>query len=562
VYPEKEMPKPAILTVDDDPEVLRSIERDLRQRYAEKYRVLRADSGKAALEALDQLKKRSEPVALFLVDQRMPQMTGVAFLTEAVKLYPDAKRTLLTAYADTDAAIRAINDAKIHHYLLKPWDPPEQNLYPVLDDLLEDWQAGYYPPFTGLRILSDRWSPRSYILREFLSRHQVPFRWLDIERADRDAEVRTAVEALGKDKKTLPLVLFPDGSSLNAPQTTELAERIGLKLRTDTNFFDLIIIGGGPAGLAAAVGAASEGLKTLIVERDAPGGQAGLSSRIENYLGFPSGLSGSDLTRRAVTQARRFGVQILSPQEAIGLRVDGPYRHVKISDGSELACHALLLAMGVQWRRVNVPGVDRLQGAGVYYGAGSTEAASCVDEDVYIIGGANSAGQAAMNFSRQARRVVMLVRGDSLAISMSRYLIDEIEKTPNIHVELNSSVTEAHGETRLEAISVHCSTSGETNVVPASSLFIFIGAEPKTEWLDGPVQRDNKGFILSGPDLKKNGVLPTGWKLARDPTLLETSVPGVFAAGDVRWGSVKRVASGVGEGSIAIQFIHQYLADR
>jgi thioredoxin reductase (NADPH) len=431
-----------------------------------------------------------------------------------------------------------------------------------LDDLLEDWQAGYHPPFAGLRILSDRWSPRSYALREFLSRHQVPFRWLDVERADRDPEIREAVEGLGQDNKQLPLVMFPDGGSINDPQTSELAERIGLKLRADRSFFDLIIVGGGPAGLAAAVGAASEGLKTLIVERDAPGGQAGLSSRIENYLGFPSGLSGADLTRRAVTQARRFGVQILSPQEAVGLRVDGLYRHVKISDGSELACHALLLAMGVQWRRVNMPGLDRLQGAGVYYGAGSTEAIACADEDVYIIGGANSAGQAAMNFSRHARRVVMLVRGDSLASSMSRYLIDEIEKTPNIHVELNSSVTEAHGETRLEAISVHCSTSGETNIVPASSLFIFIGAEPKTEWLDGPVERDNKGFILSGPDLKRNGALPSDWKLAREPSLLETSVPGVFAAGDVRRGSVKRVASGVGEGSIAIQFIHQYLADR
>ena len=556
------MPKPAILTVDDDPEVLRAIERDLRQRYADRYRILRADSGKAALEAVDQLKKRNDPVALFLVDQRMPQMTGVAFLTTAIKSYPDAKRSLLTAYADTDAAIRAINDAKIHHYLLKPWDPLDQNLYPVLDDLLEDWQAGYLPPFTGLRILSDRWSPRSYALREFLARHQVPFRWLDVERADRDPEVRTAVEALEQDNKPLPLVLFPDGGSINNPQTSELAERIGLKLRTDTSFFDLIIVGGGPAGLAAAVGAASEGLKTVIVERDAPGGQAGLSSRIENYLGFPSGLSGADLTRRAVTQARRFGVQILSPQEAIGLRVDGAYRHLKISDGSELACHALLLAMGVQWRRVNVPGLDRLQGAGVYYGAGSTEAATCVDEEVYIIGGANSAGQAAMNFARRARRVIMLVRGDSLASSMSRYLIDEIEKTPNIHVELNSSVAKAHGETRLEAISVHCSTSGETTVVPASLLFIFIGAEPKTEWLDGPVERDNKGFILSGPDLKRNSALPSAWKLGRDPSLLETSVPGVFAAGDVRRGSVKRVASSVGEGSIAIQFVHQYLADR
>jgi thioredoxin reductase (NADPH) len=556
------MPKPALLTIDDDPEVLRAVERDLRQRYADRYRILRADSGAAALEALEQLKKRNEPVALFLVDQRMPRMTGVAFLTEAVKLYPDAKRTLLTAYADTDAAIRAINDARIHHYLLKPWDPPEQNLYPVLDDLLEDWQASYRPPFAGLRVLSDRWSPRSYALREFLSRNQVPFRWLDVEKADRDSEVQAAVAAVGPEMKPLPVVVFPDGTHLSVPANSELAERIGLKLRADTNFFDLIIVGGGPAGLAAAVGAASEGLKTVIVEAEAPGGQAGTSSRIENYLGFPSGLSGADLTRRAVTQARRFGVQILSPQEAVGLRAEGPYRYVKLSDGSELAGHALILAMGVQWRRLAAPGLDRLQGAGVYYGAGSTEAMACEGEDVYIVGGANSAGQAAMNFSRYAKRVVMLVRGDSLASTMSRYLIDEIEKTANIGVEFNSSVVEAHGDARLEGISVLCATSGETTVVPACSLFIFIGAEPKTGWLGDIVERDERGFILSGPDLKKNGKLPSGWPLARDPGLLETSMPGIFAAGDARRGSVKRVASGVGEGSIAIQFIHQYLADR
>jgi thioredoxin reductase (NADPH) len=556
------MAKPAIIVVDDDPEVLRAIERDLRRRYAERYRVLRAESGKEALEALAQLKKRNEPVALFLVDQRMPQMTGVAFLTEAVKLYPDAKRALLTAYADTDAAIRAINDAKINHYLLKPWDPPEQQLYPVLDDLLEDWQADYRPPFEGLRVLSDRWSPKSFGLREFLARNQVPFRWLDVERADRDPEVRTAVEGLGQQAGQLPLVLFQNGAHVNDPTYSELAERIGFKVRTDTTFFDLIIVGGGPAGLAAGVYAASEGLKTVIVERDAPGGQAGLSSKIENYLGFPSGLSGSDLTRRAVTQARRFGVQILSPQEAIQLRVEDSYRYVKVGDGSELSCQALLLAMGVQWRKLDVPGVDRLQGAGVYYGAGSTEALTCSDEDVYIVGGANSAGQAAMNFSRYARRVIMLVRNDSLASTMSRYLIDEIERTPKIAVEFNSSVAEVHGDTRLEAISVQCSTSGETTVVPASSLFIFIGAEPKTGWLDGAVERDDRGFILTGQDLRRNGKLPSSWRLDRDPDLLETSVPGVFAAGDVRRGSVKRVASGVGEGSIAIQFVHKYLGDR
>lgn len=554
--------KPALLTVDDDPEVLSAIQRDLRGRYAERYRVLRAESGKAALDALGELQRRNEAVALLLVDQRMPQMTGVAFLSEAIKLFPDAKRVLLTAYADTDAAIRAINDARIHHYLLKPWDPPDQNLYPVLDDLLDDWHAAYRPAFTGLRILSDRWSPKSYALREFLARHQVPFRWLDVEQADRDPEVQKAVASMGPDAGPLPLVLFSDGTCLSDPPTADLADRIGLKLRADSNFFDLVIVGGGPAGLAAGVYAASEGLKTVIVERDAPGGQAGISSRIENYLGFPSGLSGADLTRRAVIQARRFGVQILSPQEAVALRIDGSYRYVKISDGSELVCHTVLLATGVQWRQLDVPGVDRLQGAGVYYGAASTEAAACVNEEVFIVGGANSAGQAAMSFSRYARRVIMLVRGDSLASSMSRYLIEQIEKTPNIHVEFNSTIAAVHGETRLEAVSVRCSTSGEINTLPACSLFIFIGAQPQTEWLGSIVERDPKGFILSGPDLIRNGKPPSGWPLTRLPGLLETSVPGVFAAGDVRGGSVKRVASGVGEGSIAIQFIHQYLGDR
>jgi thioredoxin reductase (NADPH) len=428
--------------------------------------------------------------------------------------------------------------------------------------LLDDWQANYRPPFSGLRVLSDRWSPRSYEIREFLARHQVPFRWLDRERADRDPEIQAVVAKLGAGTGRAPLVLFADGTYLSDPASSELAERIGLTSRANADFFDLVIVGGGPAGLAAGVYAASEGLKTVIIERDAPGGQAGLSSRIENYLGFPSGLSGSDLTRRAVTQARRFGVQILSPQEATGLRADGSYRYVKLGDGAELACHSVLLATGVQWRRLDVPGLDRLQGAGIYYGAASSEAMTCANEEVYIVGGANSAGQAAMNFSRYARRVMMLVRGESLANSMSRYLIEQIEKTPNIQVEFNSSLAEAHGETRLEAISVRCSTSGEISTLPATSLFIFIGAEPRTEWLDGAIERDAKGFILSGADLVRNGKPPDGWQLKREPGLLETSLPGVFVAGDVRRGSVKRVASGVGEGSIAIQFVHQYLGDR
>ena len=555
------MAKPAVLTVDDDPEVLRSIERDLRARYSEKYRVLRADSGKAALETLTELKKRNDTVALMLVDQRMPQMDGVKFLAQAMVMFPDAKRAMLTAYADTDAAIKAINEAKIQHYLLKPWDPPEQNLFPVLDDLLDDWLADYRPPFTGLRVLGNRWSPKSYDVRDFLAKNHVPYQWMDAEAAERDPEVKKAIQDAGADSAHLPVVLFQDGSSLVQPDTSAIAERVGLRTHAQTDFYDVVIIGGGPSGLAAAVYGASEGLKTVIIEREAPGGQAGLSSRIENYLGFPSGLSGGDLARRAVTQAKRFGVEIISPQEATGIRIEGPYRIVKLHGGGEISCHAVLLAMGVQWRKLDVPGVDKLQGAGVYYGAGTTEAMSCRDEDVYVVGGANSAGQAAMYFSKFARRVVMLVRGESLNATMSQYLIDQIKQTENIAVEYRSQVVEAFGDQRLTEIAIHCSLSGDTTKVPASSLFIFIGAMPNTDWLAGLVERDDKGFILSGVDLKVNGKLPPEWTANREPGLLETSVPGIFVVGDVRKGSVKRVASGVGEGSIAIQFVHQYLAN-
>lgn len=555
------MAKPAILTVDDDPEVLRSVERDLRARYAEKYRVLRAASGKAALDTLQELKKRNDTVALLLVDQRMPQMNGVAFLTQAMILFPDAKRAMLTAYADTDAAIRAINEAKIQHYLLKPWDPPEENLYPVLDDLLEDWLADYRPPFTGLRVVGNRWSPKSYELRDFLAKNHVPYHWMDAEAAERDPEVRQALDQIGPDAARLPVVLFQDGSHLPEPNQQELAQRVGLSTHALTDFYDVVIVGGGPSGLAAAVYGASEGLKTVIVEREAPGGQAGLSSRIENYLGFPSGLSGGDLARRAVAQVKRFGVEIISPQEVSGVRIEGPYRIVTLAGGAEISCHALLLAMGVQWRKLDVPGVDHFQGAGVYYGAGTTEAMSCQDEEVYIVGGANSAGQAAMYFSKFAKRIVMLVRGPSLNATMSQYLIDQIHRTANIEVEVHSSVVEALGGERLERISILCSVSNEVTTVPASSLFIFIGAMPNTDWLAGVVERDEKGFIMTGADLKKNGKLPASWVADRDPGLLETSVPGIFAVGDVRKGSVKRVASGVGEGSIAIQFVHQYLGN-
>jgi thioredoxin reductase (NADPH) len=555
------MPKPILLAVDDDAEVVHAVERDLRRRYAEHYRVLHADSGAVALEALQGLKKRNDTVALLLVDQRMPQMTGVEFLGRAMELFPDAKRVLLTAYADTDAAIRAINDAKIQHYLLKPWDPPEEHLYPVLDDLLEDWRGSYRPPFEGLRVLGTRWSPNCYALRDFLARNQTPYQWVDVERADQDAEVRRTMEAAGAKAACLPMVLFPDGSSLDNPSTGQLAEKMGLRVRPDMAFYDLVIVGGGPAGLAAAVYGASEGLRTVLVEMEAPGGQAGMSSRIENYLGFPSGLSGGDLARRAVAQARRFGVEILSPAQVTNLRVEGPSRIIKLGEGTDIGCKVLLIATGVSYRKLNVPGLERLQGSGVYYGSAMTEAMACQGEDVYIVGGANSAGQAAMYFSKYARRVVMLVRGESLSASMSQYLIDQIKQTPNIQVEAHSRVVEAHGDTHLEAISIRCDTSGETSKVPTSMLAIFIGAEPKTDWLAGVVERDERGFILTGSDLLRNGKRPAGWSLVRDPYWPETSVPGIFAAGDVRHGSVKRVASGVGEGSIAVQFTHQYLSE-
>jgi thioredoxin reductase (NADPH) len=550
------MAKPVLFAIDDDPEVLRAVDRDLRREYGEHYRVMRASSGGSALEALGQLKDRNTPVALFLVDQRMPHMTGVEFLEQAIPIFPSAKRVLLTAYADTDAAIRAINTARVDYYLLKPWDPPEQCLYPVINDLLADWQATFRPPFEGVRVLGHRWSPEAFQIRDFLARHQVPYHWMDVES---DPEARKLI-AGGEAGAGLPLVVLADGTRLVQPSRTELAEKIGFKTQAEKPFYDLVIVGGGPSGLAAAVYGASEGLRTLMVEGEAPGGQAGTSSRIENYLGFPSGLSGADLTRRGVTQAQRFGVEILTPQEAKGLRVEETYRILTLGDGREVSCHALLIATGVSYRKLDVPGVDRLTGAGVYYGAAMTEAMSCRDEDVYIVGGANSAGQAAMYFSRYARRVVMLVRGDSLNKAMSQYLIDQIGATSNIEVRYHANVAGVHGEEHLESIDVRDAESEETTNHPARSLFILIGAQPRTQWLEGVVERDERGFILTGSALTRDGQRPKGWPLDRDPYLLETSVPGVFAAGDVRQGSVKRVASGVGEGSIAISFIHQYLS--
>ena len=552
------MAKPILLSVDDDSDVLRAIERDLRSHYGAEYRVIGSDSPEGALDLLKQLKVRNDSVALLLADQRMPRMDGVEFLQQAMEIFPSAKRALLTAYADTNAAISAINQASVNFFFLKPWDPPAEHLYPQLDDLLDDWQASYRPTFQGIRVLGTRWSPRSYELRDFLARNRVPYQWTDVELSANDPETKQLLEALGPEAANLPVVLFPDGTKLLEGVPAEVAQKVGLRTRAQTDFYDLAIVGGGPAGLAAAVYGASEGLHTVMIEREAPGGQAGMSSRIENYLGFPTGLSGADLARRAVVQAERFGVEILA-QEVVGVRAEGPYRIIKMADGNEISCHALMIATGVQWRRLEAPGVDRLQGAGIYYGGGATEALSCKGEIVYVVGGANSAGQAAMNFAKYAERVIILVRGESLSSTMSQYLIDQIKETPNIQLWTHASLAEAHGETHLEEISVLCSDTGKTERVPASAMFIFIGALPRTDWLD-IVERDERGFVLTGPDLMREGQRPKGWVPDRDPFLLETNVPGIFAVGDVRHGSIKRVASGVGEGSVGVQFIHQYLS--
>jgi thioredoxin reductase (NADPH) len=554
------MAKPILLSVDDDSDVLRTIERDLRSHYGADYRVLSSDSPEAALDLLKQLKVRNDSVALLLADQRMPKMDGVGFLQEAKQIFPEAKRALLTAYADTNAAISAINEVNINYFFLKPWDPPEEHLYPQLDDMLDDWLASHRPAFEGIRVLGTRWSPRSYELRDFLARNRVVYQWVDVELSANDPETKSLVESLGPEAAHLPVVLFPDGTKLLESAPADIAQKVGLRTRAQTNFYDLAIVGGGPAGLAAAVYGASEGLHTVIIEREAPGGQAGMSSRIENYLGFPTGLSGGDLARRAVVQAQRFGVEILTPLEATGIRTEGSYRIIKLADASEISCHALMIASGVQWKRLEAPGIDRLQGAGVYYGGGATEALSCKGEIVYVVGGANSAGQAAMNFARYADRVVILVRGESLSSTMSQYLIDQVMRTPNIQLWTHASVGEVHGESHLEELSVLCSDTNKIERVPASAVFIFIGALPRTDWLGDAVQRDERGFILTGPDLLWDGARPKGWTLERDPFLLETNVPGIFAVGDVRHGSVKRVASGVGEGSVAVQFIHQYLS--
>lgn len=601
--------RPILLTVDDDPQVVRAIERDLIQQYGKRFSVLKAESGEKALKLIKQLKLRNETLALLLVDQRMPHLSGVDFLEKAINIFPEAKRVLLTAYADTEAAIKSINKAKIDYYLMKPWDPPEEHLYPILDDLLDDWWALAKPPFEGIRIIGLRWSPKSYDVKYFLARNGIPYQWLDMEASEEAHQLISYLESTRKDGHSdytstvsttkissssfsilgnntetdnndsstssirsessplylsslnLPLVIFPDGSYLEEPSNSELAEKIGLKTHAQMPFYDLIIMGGGPAGLAAAVYGASEGLSTLLIEKHAPGGQAGMSSNIENYLGFPSGLSGSNLARRAAAQAVRFGAEILTPQEVISLRVDGPYRIVKLNDGIEISCHALLIACGVSYRELkDVNGINKLTGAGVYYGASMVEALSYRGEDVFMVGGANSAGQAAIHFSKYAKTVTLVVRGDSLSKSMSHYLIHQIDKTDNIRILLNSKITEVQGENHLQFVTLENTLTGQVQKFQSPALYIFIGAVPHTDALVGLIERDANGFILTGPDLIHDGYKhPKGWTLDRQPFLLETNIPGIFAAGDVRHGSMKRVAASVGEGSIAVQLIHQYL---
>ncbi|MCG5215209.1 FAD-dependent oxidoreductase [Streptosporangium soli] len=549
------MANPAILTVDDDPAVSRAVARDVRRRYGERYRVVRADSGEAALEALREIKLRGEQVAVLLADYRMPQMNGIQFLEAAMDLFPMARRVLLTAYADTDAAINAINLVDLDHYLLKPWNPPEEKLYPVVDGLLESWLSSPDAAADEVRVIGHRWSAPSFKVRDFLARNLVPYRWLLADEAEGDRLLSAA--GLGPDE--LPVVITPDGKTLTAPSPADLAAHIGLSTTPAADFYDLVVVGAGPAGLGAAVYGASEGLRTVLVEQRATGGQAGQSSRIENYLGFPDGVSGAQLTDRARRQALRFGAELLTTREVVGLESGGSTRLLRFGDGTTIAAHTVVLATGVSYRRLEAPGLESLTGRGVFYGSASTEAPSCADQEVYLVGGANSAGQAAVHFARYARRVHLLIRGDDLRRSMSQYLVEQIENIDTIEVHPHTEVTAAEGGDHLERLVLRDPRSGEERTIETSWLFIFIGAEPRTDWLDDVVARDRRGFVLTGPDLLADGRRPSGWTLPRDPYHLECSMPGVFAAGDVRADSVKRVASAVGEGAMAVSLIHRYL---
>ncbi|MGW7573378.1 FAD-dependent oxidoreductase [Streptomyces sp. NPDC054765] len=544
-----------ILTVDDDPGVSRAVARDLRRHYGASYRIVRAESGESALAALRELKLRGGPVAVIVADYRMPKMNGIEFLEQALDIYPDARRVLLTAYADTNAAIDAINVVDLDHYLLKPWEPPEEKLYPVLDDLLQAWRAADHRPVAVTKVVGHRWSARSSAVREFLARNQVPYRWYSSD----DPEGRRLLCAAGQDGLRLPLVITPDGTALIEPEDQELAARVGLATTPATDFYDLVVIGGGPAGLGAAVYGASEGLRTVLVERSATGGQAGQSSRIENYLGFPDGVSGAQLTDRARRQAAKFGAEILTAREVTGLEVNGASRVVRFSDGSAVAAHSVILATGVSYRQLDAPHVAELTGCGVFYGSALTEAAACQGHDVYIVGGANSAGQAAIYLARSAKSVTVLVRKPSLSTSMSHYLVQQVDETPTISVRTHTVVDAAHGSRQLEQITLRDTATGHTELVDAQWMFVFIGAAPLTDWLEGTVLRDSRGFILTGPDLTADGRPPGDWELDRPPYHLETNVPGVFVAGDARAESAKRVASAVGEGAMAVMLVHRYL---
>jgi thioredoxin reductase (NADPH) len=550
------MAKPIIMTIDDEPHVLNAIARDLQARYQSDYQIVKANSGGEALETVQEFKRRNAPVALFLVDQRMPEMSGIEFLEEAVKYFPDARKALLTAYADTDAAIASINAIGLDYYLMKPWDPPEERLYPVLDDLLSDWLASVPVPYDGIRVAGTLWSASSHDVKEFLARSQVPYQWLDIERND---EARALVESSANGNPALPMVFFPDGTTLVDPDLSTLADKVGMTTKARQPFYDLIIIGAGPAGLGGAVYGASEGLRTVVIEREAAGGQAGTSARIENYLGFPQGISGADLTRRATTQAQRLGAELLTARDVIGIRVEDPYKYVTLNDGSELSCHALLISTGVKVRELDVPGIGDFIGGSVYYGAATSEAVHYRGKRVFVIGGANSAGQGAMFLSRFASEVTVLIRGECLQASMSQYLIDQIGGTENISLMPHTEVTGVEGGDRLEAITITNNQSGENRTVAADAIFIFIGAVPGTDILQGIVELDEAGFVYTGQDLIRNGRRPKNWKLRRDPFLLETSVPGIFAAGDVRHGVIRRVASAVGQGAVAVSMVHKYL---
>ncbi|RIJ78287.1 response regulator [Nakamurella silvestris] len=547
--------RPAILTVDDDPGVSRSVARDLRRRYGGDYRIVRADSGQAALDALKEIKLRGEEVAILLADYRMPQMSGIEFLEQAMDLFPVARRVLLTAYADTGAAIEAINVIDLDHYLLKPWDPPEENFYPVLDAQLEAWHAVDHRAALDIKVVGHRWSARSSHLREFLARNQVPYRWYSSDEPE-GARLLAAADA---DTSTLPVLITPDGTVLVQPGDGEVARSVGLTTAPSTDFYDLIVIGGGPAGLGAAVYGASEGLRTVLVERLATGGQAGQSSRIENYLGFPDGVSGAQLTDRARRQATKFGAEVVTTRDVIGLDINGSARTVRFADGARIDAHTVILATGVAYRQLPADGLAALTGRGVFYGSALTEAAQCGEQDVYIVGGANSAGQAAVHLSRTARTVTLLVRAPDIALSMSHYLVQQIAAIPNIVVRTCTEVIAAEGTEHLERLVLRDNAAGVTETVPAQYLFVFVGASPRTDWLDGVVVRDGHGFVIAGPDLSVEGAFPPGWTLDRAPYHLETSVPGVFVAGDARSESAKRVASAVGEGAMAVMFVHRYL---